>query len=115
MNYEDRKIWKLRTVKEYHDAHNHILVGQVLESNSSYIRLHCKSYHFGKVVNSAGDIREGCLMVRIIPWDRVEIINELPNTFTYANAKVTKDTDGTVLLKDDTYVCSLVYQYDRRY
>ncbi len=115
MNYEDRKIWKVRTVKEYADAHNHILVGQVLESNESYLRLHCKSYHFGKVVNTPGDVREGCLMVRIVPWSRVEIINELPNTFSYANAKITRDQDGTVLLKDDTYICSLVYQYDRRF
>ena len=48
MDNENGKIWKIRTVKEYTDAHNHILVGRVLAITDSYVRLHCRSYHFGK-------------------------------------------------------------------
>jgi len=109
------KIWKIRTVKDYTEAHNHVLVGQVLDHNEAYIRLHCRSYHFGKVVNLPKDVNEGILMVRIVPWHRVEIVNELAASFNYMNARVTTDKDGDVVLKDDTYTCSLIYRHDKRF
>jgi hypothetical protein len=30
-------IWKIRAIKNYSDAHNHILVGRVLEITDSYV------------------------------------------------------------------------------
>ena len=112
---QDVKIWKIRTVKDYADAHNHILVGRILDLTESYVRLHCKSYHFDKTVNSVEDIREGCLMVRIVPWHRIEIINELAPTFAYPKAKLNRDDEQAVVLHDGALTCSLVSQYDKRY
>jgi len=109
------KIWKIRTIKDYTEAHNHILMGQILDYNEAYIRLHCRSYHFGKVVNSLRDVREGVLMVRMVPWHRVEIVNELASSFNYINVRVTTDKDGDVVLKDDTYTYSLVCRQDKRF
>jgi hypothetical protein len=31
------------------------------------------------------------------------------------NAMVTTDKDGDVVLKDDTYTCSLIYRHDKRF
>ena len=39
----ERKIWKIRTVKAYPEAHNHIIIGHVLERTDSYVRLDCKT------------------------------------------------------------------------
>ena len=72
-----RQSGKIRTIKNYPDAHNHLLVGKVLEITDSYVRLHCRTYHFGRVINSPKDILIGGVMVRVVPWSRIEIINEL--------------------------------------
>jgi len=115
MENENGKIWKIRTVKEYTDAHNHILVGRVLGMTDSYVRLHCRSYHFGQVAKSSDDIQEGCLMVRIIPWHRIEIINELSPSFQYMQAKLTADENEEAALRDGVHVCSLGFASDKRF
>jgi hypothetical protein len=33
----ERKVWKIRTIKNYPEAHNHLLAGEVLEITDSYI------------------------------------------------------------------------------
>ncbi len=109
------KIWKVRTVKDYTEAHNHVLVGQILDQTDAYIRLHCRSYHYGKAANSARNVKEGVLMVRIIPWHRVEIINELPASFNYVNAKIAMDKQDDVVLLDDTYSCALACRQEKNY
>jgi len=115
MEQPEKKIWKIRTVKDYAGAHNHILVGRVLEVNQSYIRLHCRSYHYGQNLTTCRDVEEGVLMVRILPWQRIEIINELSGAFGYAQAKLTADRDEGVILHDGVYACSLGFQPNKRY
>ena len=110
-----QQIWKIRTVKEYAQAHNHIMVGRVLEVNSSFVRLRCKSYHFHPSAKTPDDIQEGVHMVRIIPWHKIEIVNELSPTFGYYKSRITTDQDGSIVLNDDTMLCTLVSCVDRRY
>ncbi|MBN2139134.1 MAG: hypothetical protein JW720_15105 [Sedimentisphaerales bacterium] len=98
-------IWKIRTIKNYPEAHNHILVGKVLETTDSYVRLHCRTYHFCRVINGPEDIQIGSLMVRVVPWSRIEIINELPATFDYARSTLISDKSGEVLFQDERHVC----------
>jgi hypothetical protein len=93
-------VWKVRTIKNYPDAHNHLLVGRVLEITDSYVRLHCRSYHFGRVVTKPEDIQIGGLMVRVVPWSRIEIINELPASFDYVRSTLVADKVGQVLFQD---------------
>ena len=100
----DIKIWKIRTIKNYLEAHNHIIVGRVMEITDSYVRLHCKTYHFGTVLNSPKDVIIGSVMERIIPWGRIEIINELPPTFDYVRSSLIADREGEVLFKDKQYL-----------
>ncbi|MFA5293316.1 MAG: hypothetical protein WC496_09820 [Phycisphaerae bacterium] len=109
------KIWKIRTVKTYPEAHNHIIVGHVLEITSSYVRMDCRTYHFGKMVNSEKDVYAGINMVRIIPWTRIEIINELSESFDYADAHLSGNKDGTINIKDKQYAYSLVSQVGKKY
>jgi len=115
MDKQENKIWKIRTIKDYAGAHNHLLIGCVLEINDACIRLHCRSYHFSQELNSPQDVSEGALMVRIIPWQRIEIINELSNSFGYTKAKLTTNDSGMVIVHDGVYACTIGFQPDRRY
>ncbi len=112
---KEKKIWKIRTVKNYPEAHNHLLIGEVLESNQSYIRLDCRTYHFGKNVNSAKDVRIGTKGVRILPWNRIELINELPSSFSYSEANLVANKEGKIALSDGKIKCVLSSSYDNKY
>ena len=112
---KDKKIWKVRTVKNYPQAHNHLFIGQVLQITQSYVRLDCRTYHFGKAINNSKDIRVGMHGVRILPWNRIELINELPASFDFANAKLVSDAEGKIALSDGTTNCILSSSYDNRY
>jgi hypothetical protein len=101
------RMWKIRTIKNYPEAHNHVLVGKVLEITESYVRLHCRTYHFGPVLNAPEDVLVGAVMVRVIPWSRIEIINELPANFDYVRSTVISDKPGQVLFRDKQYMCPI--------
>lgn len=112
---KDKKIWKVRTVKNYPEAHNHLFIGQVLELTQSYVRLDCRTYHFGKTINNKKDIRSGMRGIRIIPWNRIELINELPSSFGYYQASLISNEDGKIALSDGKIDCVLSSSYDNRY
>lgn len=101
----EQKVWKIRTIKNYPEAHNHLLVGKVLEITDSYIRLHCRAYHFGRVINRPDDIQIGNLMIRVVPWSRVEIINEMPPNFNYRRNTLIANKEGEVLFSDGRHAC----------
>lgn len=106
MNREDEnKIWKIRTIKNYPEAHNHLLVGKVLEITESYVRIHCRTYHFGRIINRPEDVQIGDLMNRVVPWSRIEIINELPPQFDYIRNTLIADKEGEVIFQNGQHTC----------
>jgi len=111
---DTREIWKVRAVKLYAEARNHLLVGRVLERNDVYIKMHCKSYHFGRVVNGVRDVCIGRAEVRIIPWACIEIINELNESFDYQKASLTSEKGGDIVISDGQSSCVLMTVRDRR-
>jgi hypothetical protein len=44
-------------------------------------------------------------MNRVVPWSRIEIINELPPTFDYVRSTLVGDREGEVIFKDDENKC----------
>jgi hypothetical protein len=112
---EDKSIWKVRTVKNYLEAHNHLFIGRVLQLTQSYVRLDCRTYHFGKTINSVKDIRAGMKCIRILPWNRIELINELPSSFDYSKAELVSNKEGKIALSDGKTECILSSSYDNRY
>ncbi len=96
----ENKIWKIRTIKSYPEATNHLLVGRVLAITDSYVRLHSRTYHFNRPVAKPEDMQIGDVMVRVVPWSRIEIINELPENFDYIRSSLIADTEGQVLFQD---------------
>jgi hypothetical protein len=113
--HKDRRIWKIRTVKNYPEAHNHLLIGRVLQVTASYVRLECRTYHYGRSVNTPKDIRTGDKNIRIVPWNRIEIVNELLPSFNYNEAKLAGDEKANVVLTDGKAKCVIASSYDSRY
>lgn len=101
----ERRVWKIRTIKNYPEAHNHLLVGKVLEITDSYVRLRCRTYHFERIINRPEDVQIGSLMVRVVPWSRIEIINEMPPTFDYRRSTLIADKEGEALFSDTVHTC----------
>jgi len=115
MAKNEKKVWKIRTVKTYPEAHNHIIIGHVIDTTDSYVCLDCRTYHFGKAVNSEKDICMGSQMVRVIPWARIEIINELADSFDYTTAQIVGGKAGNINIRDGNFVYSLVSRVEKKY
>lgn len=104
---EEKKVWKIRFVKNYSGAHNHLFIGEVLDMAPTHIKVKGRTYHWGKAICNERDMRIGDNEVRIIPWARIEIINELPANFNYSEAKLSMDNKGMVVLVDENYACKI--------
>jgi hypothetical protein len=105
---KDRQVWKIRVVKPYAEAHNHLLIGEVLENTPTYIRVKGRTFHYGRAVEQPRQVRAGNYAVRIIPWARVEIVNVLPASFEVDKAKLAADGNGTIALKHGDYACIMI-------
>ncbi len=108
-------IWKIRTVKNYAEASNHIIVGKVLACNTAFVRLHCRTYHFRKNAHSPADIKVGEIMNRVIPWSRIEIINELNTMFDYTKAQLISSSDVRVELSDSNFSYLMLSLHEKNY
>jgi hypothetical protein len=95
-------------VKPYAEAHNHLILGEVLEDTPTWVRIRGRTFHWGRSVEHERQVRVGALAVRIVPWSRVEIVNELPASFEVASAKLASDGKGTIALKHDKFACVIV-------
>jgi hypothetical protein len=113
VNKMDKDIWQIRFVKPYPDAHNHIFVGQVMARDAVCVKLLCKAYHFGRVVNRLRDIREGPLGTRIVPWQRIEVIHELPASFSFRRAWLAANDEGNYVLFDGSFASPILSADDR--
>ena len=84
------KIVRIRWIKQYPTAHNHVAVGRVIHEADNYLVVLCKTYHFGDHIGGkrakmiAGKyingVLEGDKAPRIIPWHCIEIMHELPSS-----------------------------------
>lgn len=101
------KVVRIRWVKSYPEAHNHVAIGDVLDETPHYLSLLCKSYHFGRNIGGrkarlvphkcVGGIVEGEKAIRYVPWSRIEVINELPEDTDW-DAEAQVDENGSCVL-----------------
>ena len=100
-------IWKIRITKNYSEARNHLIIGKVVEKNSIWIKINCRTFHFGNAVIRIKDIKIGLSETRIVPWNRVELVNLLPPDFDYLFSNLMIDKEGDIFLKDKKHVCPI--------
>ncbi|MFC1737164.1 hypothetical protein ACFL1X_13700 [Candidatus Hydrogenedentota bacterium] len=110
-----KRIWKIRFVKNYPGAANHLMVGEVVEQTPMYVSIKGKTYHYGKTLSRLADIKVGMVTTRIVPWGRIEVIHEMPEGLDYAAAKLVAGEDGTVALKDDVHTYPIFNAYEKIY
>ncbi len=112
---DNRLIWKVRSIKPYLDAHNHLLIGQVVRRDEVCLELMCRSFHYGRAASGPKDIAVGTVGKRIVPWNRIEIVNELPASFDYQSAKLTADQKGGIFFSGGHYSCPIVTVRNKHY
>ena len=84
------------------------MIGQVVGQDEVSLALRCRSFHYGRAVSRAKDVAVGEIGKRIVPWSRVEIINELPESVDYQKAQLKADQEGNIFLSDGHYSCPIV-------
>jgi len=112
---EKTEIWKVRQVKPYENATNHIFLGRVISKNATYVAMDCVTFHFGKVVDTAmnNKVITGMRRIRRIPWHQIEVVHDLVKNFDYVNAEITTDKEGTVVFRTKDHDCIITKRTDR--
>lgn len=102
-----REVWQVRAVKPYPQARSHLFVGQVLDRDAVCVKLLCKTFRFGRVVNGDRGVCVGAVGRRIIPWGRVAMVDELPASFDFRNARLASDHGSNLVLCDGRSTCTV--------
>ena len=94
------KFIRLRCKKAYPEAHTHLVVGKVIEETSRYLAIEGRTFHYRKILDrKLSQFNRSSMMVRIVPWENVEIIHELGETVDL-NAGFAFDHDGNLTFTD---------------
>lgn len=104
------KIIRVRWMKPYPTAHNHVAIGLVIAETNNYLVLNCKTYHFGANIGGrkvilrndkyVGGVLVGENAIRVIPWHCIEVINELPPSTDWT-ADACVDESGLCFLNNE--------------
>lgn len=92
------RIWKARMKKFYADATNHVVIGEVLDENSLYLKMRCRAFHFKRpTVNT--NISASEVKVRLFPWEQLSYVTELPEGVDWERGVAVLDENGNIVLK----------------
>ncbi len=95
----NEKVVRVRMVKNYSTAHNHIAIGQILEETLTYVRMNCRIFHFAN--RSGRLVGESEAGIRIIPWLRIEVISEMPAVTDWTKETAFDRKNNFVLLDEN--------------
>jgi len=93
------RVLKVRCVKPYQGAHNHLAVGKALRETPHYLELHCRTIHYGQWQTNLKGVRQGQVAVRLIPWHRIEVMHVLPEDTDW-RADIALDKKGNLVLNN---------------
>ena len=97
------KVIRLRCKKPYPDAHNHVIIGRVVDENESYIAVLGRSFHFAGILDRVtSKINPGrSNAIRVIPWGNVELIHVLDGDRINWSAEILFDNEKKHFFLDD--------------
>jgi hypothetical protein len=90
-----KKVVKVRWVKPYESARNHICIGEVVEETPQYLKVLGRTYHFRKPTNLKA-IKASQVKTRWIPWGRIEVVTELHPDTDWRNLELHVDPNNRV-------------------
>ncbi len=90
----DAKIVKIRWVKAYEGAQNHVCIGRVVAETPNVLKVHGRTWHFRRPQGSAKTVTSSQSKVRWIPWERIEVVTELPPDTDWERLRFDVDVQG---------------------
>lgn len=96
-----RKVVKVRWVKPYEGAQNHICIGEVLEETPHYLKILGRTYHFRKPQGHLKAVQYSATKVRWIPWSRIEVVTELPAGTDWEHLRLQVDAQNRLCVSGD--------------
>ncbi|GEM_PF-4397334 len=88
------KVVKIRWVKAYEGAQNHVCIGQVVEETPNCRKIQGRTWHFRRPQGGAKSVLSSQVKIRWIPWERIEVVTELPSDTDWACLRFEVDVQG---------------------
>ena len=92
------KIVKIRFVKRYKDAKNHVCIGEVKTETDNCLVVKGRTFHFGSMLPNRRGLQNGLVKTRWIPWHQIELVTELPADTDWRTGEFALDIVGDVEL-----------------
>ena len=89
-----RMIVKVRWLKPYEGAQNHICIGEVVGETPQYLKILGKTYHFRRPQGNVRAVQTSGIKVRWIPWSRIEVVTELHPDTDWRNLQLKLDNNN---------------------
>ncbi|MBI5684856.1 MAG: hypothetical protein HZC54_07235 [Verrucomicrobia bacterium] len=91
-----RMVVKVRWLKPYEGAQNHICIGEVLAETPQCLKVLGRTYHFRKPQGNVRAVQTSAIKVRWIPWNRIEVVTELHPDTDWRNLQLKVDNNNRV-------------------
>ncbi|MBI5818435.1 MAG: hypothetical protein HZA88_05565 [Verrucomicrobia bacterium] len=91
-----RLIVKVRWLKPYEGAQNHICIGEVLAETPQCLKVLGRTYHFRRPQGNIRAVQTSAIKVRWIPWNRIEMVTELHPDTDWRNLQLKVDDNNRV-------------------
>jgi hypothetical protein len=93
------KVVKVRFVKRYKDAKNHVCIGEVKAETNNYLVVKGRTFHFGSSLPHKREMQDGLAKTRWIPWHQIELVTELPADINWKTEEFVLDASGDIVLR----------------
>lgn len=93
------RIIKVKWVKTFKGGRNRISIGELIEEGPRYLKLKCRTFDFGKIAYGLGGIHKIDEEIRLIPWETIELLYELPEDTDW-HAELAFDDKSCVVLEN---------------
>ncbi len=97
------KIVKIRFIKRYKDAKNHICIGEVKTETNNCLVVKGRTFHFGTALPNKQNLHNGLPKTRWIPWHQIELVTELPADLDWRTEEFALDAFGDIVLRKELH------------
>ena len=104
----EARIVKIRWVKAYEGAQNHVCIGQVVEETPNVLKVRGRTWHFRRPQGGAKTVVSSQAKLRWIPWERIEVVTELPEDTDWEHLRFEVDPQGRLCAVGSTVHGELV-------
>ncbi len=97
------KIVKIRFIKRYGGAKNHVCIGAVKAETDNYLVVKGRTFHFGSALPQKQGLQKGLPKTRWIPWHQIELVTELRPDLDWRTEEFALDASGDIVLRKELH------------